>query len=184
MLHDVVQHGFCAMVRVLLKHGADITQKDVDGNTALHLASTYGYIAIARILLRHGANPSSKNNNGKTPAEQVHSLAMCTPHQVVKNVMSVMVALLHTAERAQAVLVIGAWRPHLQPCFPHAYRAAMCTLVVLAKARTPAPEDASELHSHYSVACLDLLPEELLQYLFAYITTPHVSGAWTGESEG
>jgi hypothetical protein len=87
--------------------------------------------------------------------------------------------LLEEAERAHAVLHLGEWRPHKQACFPRGYRAAMRTLVVLAKARTPALDDASELHSHYPSACLDLLPEELLQYLFAYVTSAHVPDVWT-----
>ncbi len=184
VLHGAALNGFCAMIHVLLKHGADITQKDFAGNTALHLATTRCGIAVARILLRHGANPTSKNNNGRTPTEQAHNLAEETPHHHrYFTYRHLMVKLLQTAERAQAILVIGEWRPNRHARFPHAYRAAMRTLVVLAKARTPAPEDVAELHSHYPRACLDLLPEELLQYLFAYISVPHVPDCWTLKKE-
>jgi ankyrin repeat protein len=153
-----------ADVRITL-NWADV----VGGHTALHCAASCNSNAVVRVLLAHGANPTLANKKGHTPARLArrYSRGIGTAE------------LLEKAERAHAVHALGEWRPRSHVRFPRGYRVAMRTLVVLAKARTPAPEDASELRSHYPRACLDLLPEELLQYLFAYITAPHVPDVWT-----
>jgi hypothetical protein len=65
----------------------------------------------------------------------------------------------------------------------------MRTLVILAKAyKSGAIKKNSEgkrvILCRYECACLELLPEEILQYLFAYITTPKVPDVWTFKGEG
>ena len=61
------------------------------------------------------------------------------------------------------------WRPREHSYLPREERDMLRCLLVLGKARTPAPDDASNLVSHYPQACLELLPEELQQYIYARV---------------
>ncbi len=205
-LHQACFKNHLKAVRVLLKHGASLLRMNKYGQTALHLAccsaqsgsivewllsqfaearttvnwadcsgwtplnSTvyWGKTDRVRILLLYGADATWRGVDNLTPAQWAR-----------RRGDTAVAEMLETAERAHTVLALGEWRPHRQACFPPGYRAATRTLVVLSKARTPAPENTAELRSHYPRACLDLLPEELLQYLFAYLTTPHVPDVWT-----
>ncbi|XP_053500566.1 NF-kappa-B inhibitor-like protein 1 isoform X1 [Ictalurus furcatus] len=83
VLHLVCSHGDDALLRLLLKHGANPLQKDRNGDTPLHLA--------ARKALKHGktdyddlvvplckhcpAALSIENNAGVTPHELLHGLS-------------------------------------------------------------------------------------------------------------
>lgn len=87
-------------------------------------------------------------------------------------------------KRAREVLKLG-WRPHQHADLTPCYRAAMRTLVVLAKARPKkereiirAEDGCRVLLARYPCACLELLPEELLQYIFVFITAFPVPAAW------
>ncbi|EAY14925.1 ankyrin repeat protein, putative [Trichomonas vaginalis G3] len=40
---------------VLISHGANINEKDGNGNTALHIAATYNSKETAKVLISHGA---------------------------------------------------------------------------------------------------------------------------------
>ncbi len=138
------------------------------GCTPLHEAAYRGSIALIRVLLKHGADLTLQNAEGDTPENAAWREGM----------KESALFLGEAAERAHAVLQLGEWRPHKQSRFPPGYRAAMRTLVVLAKARKPNVPLALDCE-RYPHSCLSLLPEELLQYLFAYITTPHVPDVWT-----
>jgi ankyrin repeat protein len=50
-LHMAAGNGQEAVVRLLLKRGADVSAKDGDGRTALHWAAINGYDAVERLLL-------------------------------------------------------------------------------------------------------------------------------------
>jgi len=83
-----------------------------------------------------------------------------------------------------AVLSLGEWRPRLHHRFPRRYRMAMRTLVILAKARAVENEAAAVVAlppARYQQACLELLPEELLQYMYAFVTAAPVPDFWTRE---
>ena len=41
---------------VLILHGANINEKDNDGETALQIAATYNRIETAELLISHGGN--------------------------------------------------------------------------------------------------------------------------------
>jgi len=62
------------LVPLLLAGGADVHQKDAEGKTALHYASSYGSIAFLQLLLTAGANVHAVDNYGKTP---LHDAASC-----------------------------------------------------------------------------------------------------------
>lgn len=87
-------------------------------------------------------------------------------------------------KRARVVLKLG-WRPHRHADLTPCYRGAMLTLVVLAKARPKkrreiicTDDGCRVLLASYPCACLELLPEELLQYIFVFITASPVPAAW------
>ena len=57
------------MVQLLLRHGADPDQKDMLGNTALHLAACTNHVPVVTLLLRAGTDVTTLDNNGRTPLQ-------------------------------------------------------------------------------------------------------------------
>ena len=57
----------CFIVKLLLEYGADPNQKDVVGNTPLHLAACIDKIDIITLLLKAGTDINSSDNCGRTP---------------------------------------------------------------------------------------------------------------------
>lgn len=148
----------------------------------LHSAALSGLSSMIHLLLRHGADITLKDKKGRTPLQML-SVLVRRPHTRDE---AVKMLILEAAERAYAVLMIGEWRPWTHIHFPPKYRAAMCTLVVIAKAQARQQRDTVDntdgtrcIVSRFPQACLNLLPEELLQQLFVYITLPAVPDVWT-----
>jgi ankyrin repeat protein len=54
----------------LVRKGANIEARSVDGNTPLHLATSNGHEQVVRDLLEEGANPASTCNMRETPLHQ------------------------------------------------------------------------------------------------------------------
>ena len=59
------------LARLVLKHGANVNEKDKDDATPLHLASYYKRLEIVRVLLEHAANTEMENNESNTPLQIV-----------------------------------------------------------------------------------------------------------------
>jgi ankyrin repeat protein len=59
----------CALVELLLAHGARAEVRDARGATPLHLAATHRALPLAELLLTHGADPTSRNDNSLSPLE-------------------------------------------------------------------------------------------------------------------
>ena len=57
-------------MRLLLKHGADVNARNINGFTPLHLAPATN---IIRLLLKAGANPNAATASGITPLCLVHT---------------------------------------------------------------------------------------------------------------
>ena len=55
------------MVKKLIAAKIDVSIKDDQEDTALHLATTWGSFPIIEELVIAGANVNAKNNVGKTP---------------------------------------------------------------------------------------------------------------------
>ncbi|XP_019958545.2 protein phosphatase 1 regulatory subunit 27 [Paralichthys olivaceus] len=70
-LHEAVLTGNMEVVKLLVKYGADIHQRDEDGWTPLHMACSDGYPEIARYLLSIGASTEAENENGEKPADLI-----------------------------------------------------------------------------------------------------------------
>ena len=69
-LHLASSVGHVEVARVLVEHGADVTDRDEHGWTPLHEASEAGMVEVARILIEHGADVTAQNKDGSTPLHQ------------------------------------------------------------------------------------------------------------------
>lgn len=70
-LHEAVLTGNLDVVKLLIKYGADVHQRDEDGWTPLHMACSDGYPEIARYLLAMGASTEAENESGEKPADLI-----------------------------------------------------------------------------------------------------------------
>ncbi|XP_058510629.1 protein phosphatase 1 regulatory subunit 27 [Solea solea] len=70
-LHEAVLTGNLEVVKLLVKYGADVHQRDEDGWTPLHIACSDGYPEIARYLLSIGASTEAENENSEKPADLI-----------------------------------------------------------------------------------------------------------------
>jgi uncharacterized protein (TIGR02145 family) len=65
-LMEVYQERNYEIVKLLLQKGANLDLQNIEGETALYLASKNGNTGIVKFLLDQGANPELKNTKGKT----------------------------------------------------------------------------------------------------------------------
>ena len=63
----VHQDRTCAVVSLLLAHGADVNQADDRGETPLHAAVKCGYLHLVPMLLHAGADPNVVDREGNMP---------------------------------------------------------------------------------------------------------------------
>ncbi|NXY24871.1 PPR27 phosphatase, partial [Atrichornis clamosus] len=70
-LHEAVLTGNLDCVKLLVKYGADIHQRDENGWTPLHMACSDGYADIARYLLSLGASPEATTDDGEKPSDLI-----------------------------------------------------------------------------------------------------------------
>ncbi|NXV45640.1 PPR27 phosphatase, partial [Uria aalge] len=70
-LHEAVLTGNLDCVKLLVKYGADIHQKDENGWTPLHMACSDGYADIARYLMSLGASPEATTDAGEKPSDLI-----------------------------------------------------------------------------------------------------------------
>ncbi|KAK1799044.1 hypothetical protein P4O66_007310 [Electrophorus voltai] len=70
-LHEAVLSGNLECVKLLIKYGADVHQRDENGWTPLHMACSDGYPEIARYLLSLGASVEAENENREKPADLI-----------------------------------------------------------------------------------------------------------------
>ncbi|XP_009557291.1 protein phosphatase 1 regulatory subunit 27 [Cuculus canorus] len=70
-LHEAVLTGNLDCVKLLVKYGADIHQKDENGWTPLHMACSEGYADIARYLISLGASLEATTDDGEKPSDLI-----------------------------------------------------------------------------------------------------------------
>ncbi|NWW69095.1 PPR27 phosphatase, partial [Ifrita kowaldi] len=70
-LHEAVLTGNLDCVKLLVKYGADIHQRDENGWTPLHIACSDGYADIARYLLSLGASLEATTDDGEKPSDLI-----------------------------------------------------------------------------------------------------------------
>lgn len=66
MLHEAAAKGDLDQIEQLIAQGADVKEKDKDGNTPLHKAAIHGHVDVARALITEGAKVKTENNAGDT----------------------------------------------------------------------------------------------------------------------
>ena len=68
LLHRATSEGNEVVVFELLQSGyRNLSAKNHDGQTAVHLASFYGHTEVLRLLLRYGAPANATDSSGYTP---------------------------------------------------------------------------------------------------------------------
>ncbi|NWV48885.1 PPR27 phosphatase, partial [Daphoenositta chrysoptera] len=70
-LHEAVLTGNLDCVKLLVKYGANIHQRDENGWTPLHMACSDGYADIARYLLSLGASLEATTDDGEKPSDLI-----------------------------------------------------------------------------------------------------------------
>ncbi|XP_067914819.1 protein phosphatase 1 regulatory subunit 27 [Heterodontus francisci] len=70
-LHEAVLSGHLECVKLLIKYGADIHQRDENGWTALHMSCSDGHTEIAQYLLSQGARVDVVNDDGEVPMDLI-----------------------------------------------------------------------------------------------------------------
>ena len=70
-LHAVAAFGYTELAVALIAGGANVNQKDKEGQTPLHMAALFCYPKIAQALLDNGADKTIKDNDGQTALEMV-----------------------------------------------------------------------------------------------------------------
>lgn len=63
------RHCNKGVIKELIRAGADINEKNKNGDTALHFALINGNVEVARFLVKKGADYQAVNNKGKSPME-------------------------------------------------------------------------------------------------------------------
>jgi ankyrin repeat protein len=66
-LMDAVEKGRLSLVGELVKKGANVNDRDDDGQTALHRAAARGHKTMTVLLLALGADPAERDAKGRTP---------------------------------------------------------------------------------------------------------------------
>lgn len=79
-LHIAADEWYGEGVRLLIKHGAEIEQQNIDGETPLCVAARVEAEDVASFLLNEGANPLHTDHYGNSPlywAKRKHNNALC-----------------------------------------------------------------------------------------------------------
>lgn len=77
-LHNAAYHGRLDVARLLLQHGADINQTDVNGETPLHRAAFRQHLDMVKFLVDSGADIHATSSAGKprTPLQMTSNAAI------------------------------------------------------------------------------------------------------------
>ncbi|KAG1673896.1 Ankyrin repeat domain-containing protein 54 [Nymphon striatum] len=62
-------YNFSKSIQVLIQYGANPNEKDIVGNTPLHLAAFCGHVEVVNLLLKAGTDLKSIDMLGKTPIQ-------------------------------------------------------------------------------------------------------------------
>ncbi len=90
-IHDAARKGDANKIKALLQQDPKLTSdKDNNGDTALHVAALHGQIAAAQVLLDAGADVNAKNNYGPfTPGDLWEKVLASNSHQDPVSVLTV-----------------------------------------------------------------------------------------------
>ncbi len=75
LLDSVRNNNIEAACGMIFEFPVDVNKAlDIEGNTALHIASEKGYPSMVKFLVNQGANPLAKNNAQQTPLDKARTL--------------------------------------------------------------------------------------------------------------
>lgn len=75
-LQDAIFYQYFRIALLLINSGSPLDIKNIDGDTALHIAARNGYVDIIKALLNAGASKNIYNNNSNTPFDLLPSFMM------------------------------------------------------------------------------------------------------------
>jgi ankyrin repeat protein len=67
LLHAACYDGRPDIAELLIRLGADVNAREVNGRTPLHDAANNGHLGVIDVLARHGASLDARDNGGMTP---------------------------------------------------------------------------------------------------------------------
>lgn len=73
-LHDAIYYGHSRIALFLINKGTPLNERDVQGNTPLHLAAERGNLTLIQKLVQNGASIHIVNNNRQTPYNLIPNL--------------------------------------------------------------------------------------------------------------
>ncbi|KFP68760.1 Putative ankyrin repeat domain-containing protein 31, partial [Cariama cristata] len=71
-IHEASNMGFTEVILELLKAGANVNSRSLDGVLPIHDAVSGNYLEAVRILLQHGANPCERDGSGKSAFDEAY----------------------------------------------------------------------------------------------------------------
>ena len=74
-LQDAIFYGHLKVAKLLIQNGTNLDIKNIDGDTALHIATKNEYTDIVELLLANGASKHIQNAQGLTPYDLVPSFS-------------------------------------------------------------------------------------------------------------
>lgn len=75
-LQDAIFYQYFRIAVLLINSGTPLDLKNIDGDTALHIAARNGYVDIIKALLNAGASKNMYNNNSNTPFDLLPDFTM------------------------------------------------------------------------------------------------------------
>jgi ankyrin repeat protein len=67
LLHAACYDGRADIAELLIRLGAEVNAREVNGRTPLHHAANNGHLEVIDVLVRHGARLAVRDNGGLTP---------------------------------------------------------------------------------------------------------------------
>lgn len=102
-LHYAALNGSLVYCELLIKMGADVHCKTINGNTALHKAIEGPHPEVVQMLLKHGVDVAEKNNHGDSAQDRRKSWKSATRQEKVQETIEVLGTVLEKEELMQSV---------------------------------------------------------------------------------
>ncbi len=110
-LLDAAREGDIPGIQEALKNGANLAEKNNDGDTALLLAARYGHLKTVQWLLGNGASLAEKNNNGYTA---MLLAALGGKLKTVQWLLDHEASLAEKNNEGDTALLLSAWNGNLE----------------------------------------------------------------------
>ena len=85
-LQDAIYYQYFRIAKLLINSGTPLDIKNIDGDTALHIAARNGYLDIIKLLISNGASKNIYNEKENTPYDTL-SKFMKDNHKKVSSIL-------------------------------------------------------------------------------------------------